>query len=134
MAFKILAVDDDIDVVETLKRRLKAEGYEPFTACDGKEALEIIQNNDPDIILLDLVLPQVNGYEVLRKVKTEFKDKWRPVIVISAKNELDSVTDAYDLDADLYLIKPCTIMEILVAIKKMVDMLVIAREQEKEQE
>ena len=123
MAYKLLVVDDERDVVEILENKLKREGFEVITAYDGKAALLRIENDDPDIILLDLVMPEMNGFEVLKEVRTKYKDKWRPVIIVSSKNEFESVADCYDLEADLYLTKPCSFFDISAGIKKMTDIL-----------
>jgi DNA-binding response OmpR family regulator len=123
MAYKLLVVDDERDIVEILHDKLVREGFEVVTAYDGKAALGRIEFDNPDIILLDLMMPEMNGFEVLREVRTKYKDKWRPVIIISSKNEFESVADCYDLEADLYLTKPCSFYDIIAGIKKMTDIL-----------
>lgn len=123
MAYKLLVVDDSKDVVETLLRRLTREGYEVTVAFDGEEALQKVKEADPDIILLDLMMPKLNGFEVLKEVREKFKDKWRPIIIISAKDELESMQKCYSMEADHYLTKPCSIENILQGIGTMISLL-----------
>ncbi|MDP2941883.1 MAG: response regulator [Candidatus Omnitrophota bacterium] len=133
MAYKILLVDDDKDISETLKHRLIQEGYEVVLACDGEEALVKVKEEDPQIIILDIMLPKKDGYAVLKEIREKFKDKWRPVIMISAKQELESVKACYDLEADHYLTKPCTVEQVLRGVKTMIS-LIPARLQDKKEE
>jgi DNA-binding response OmpR family regulator len=122
MAYKLLIVDDDRDILEIIQKRLVQEGYEVISACDGEEALLKVKEDKPDIILLDLVMPKLDGFEVLKEVKRmreENNDKWRPIIIISAKNEFESVMKCYNLQADFYLKKPCRMEDVLKAVKEM---------------
>ncbi|MFA4888039.1 MAG: response regulator [Candidatus Omnitrophota bacterium] len=130
MAYRLLVVDDEKDVVETLKSRLTKEGFDVVVAFDGEEALQKIEQDNPDIILLDLMMPKLNGFEVLKEVRQRFTEKWRPVIIISAKHELDSVEKCYGMEADHYLTKPCTIENILRAIRIMVTLIPLRKTQE----
>lgn len=127
MAYKLLIVDDDKDVIETIKERLLREGYEVSVAFDGEEALLKVKETNPDVILLDLMLPKLNGFEVLKEIKQNYKDKWIPVIIISAKRELESVKACYDLEADHYLAKPCSMENILRGIRIMISLIPLRR-------
>ena len=127
MAYKILLVDDERDIIESLTPRLKKEGYEVVSALDGYEALEKVKKDDPDILILDLMLPRLNGFEVLERVRKEDTDKWRPVIIMSAKDEMASWEKCHNLEADLYLTKPCTIFDILHGIKTMISLIPVRR-------
>ena len=128
MAYKILVVDDEKDVVEALEKRLIREGYEVTVAFDGEEALRKVREDNPDVILLDLMLPKLNGFEVLKEIREKHKDKWRPVIIISAQTELDTVREGYSLEADHYLTKPCTIDNILRGIRVMISLIPLREE------
>ncbi|MCX5703144.1 MAG: response regulator [Candidatus Omnitrophica bacterium] len=128
MACKILVVDDEKDVVEALKKRLIREGYEVTVAFDGEEALRKVKEDNPDIILLDLTLPKLNGFEVLKEIREKHKDKWRPVIIISGQTELDTIREGYNLEADHYLTKPCTIDNILRGIRVMISLIPLREE------
>ncbi len=123
MAHRLLIVDDDKDVIETLSKKLSGAGYDISTAFDGEEALVKVKEDNPDIILLDLMMPKLNGFEVLKEIRQSFKDKWRPVIIISAKTELDSLKTCYKLEADHYLTKPCSIEKILQGIETMISLI-----------
>lgn len=123
MVYKILIVDDEKDVVETLKSRLLREGYEAVVAFDGEEALVKVKEDNPDVILLDLMLPKLNGFEVLKEIREKYTDKWRPIIIISAETELESVKKSYSLEADHYLTKPCTMDNILRGIRIMISLI-----------
>jgi len=123
MAYKILVVDDEKDIVETFKKRLLQEGYDVVVAFSGEEALTKVKRDNPDIILLDLILPGMNGYDVLKEIRQKYKDKWRPVIIISAKTELESVKKCYDLEADHYLTKPCSMENVLRGIRIMISLI-----------
>ncbi|MBI4972778.1 MAG: response regulator [Candidatus Omnitrophica bacterium] len=123
MAYKLLLVDDDKDVVEALKSRLAREGYIVSIASDGEEALVKVKEADPDVVILDLLMPKMNGFEVLKEIRQRFKDKWRPVIIVSAKTELESVKECYGLEADHYLTKPCSFENLLRGIQTMISLI-----------
>jgi len=123
MAYKLLVVDDDKSNLEMFKEILTQEGYEVVVAYDGEEALAKIKETDPDIILLDLILPKKNGFEVLKEIRQNYKDKWRPVIIISGQSDLESVTKGYKLEADHYLTKPCPLQHLLRGVRIMVSLI-----------
>ena len=128
MAYKLLVVDDDKEIVETLKTRLIKEGYEVTVAYDGEEALLKVQKDNPDVILLDLMMPKLNGFEVLKHIRENFKDKWRPIIIVSASGELDAVKKSYSMEADHYLSKPVTMENILRGIRTMISLIPARKE------
>lgn len=119
MGFKILVVDDEPDVVQVVSGRLAREGYEVATAFDGEEALAKFAQFNPDLVLLDLIMPKLNGFEVLKQIREKYTDRWRPVIIISAQAELDTLRKSYAMEADHYLTKPCAIDVILRGIETM---------------
>lgn len=120
MAYRILLVDDEKDIIETLAPRLQREGYEVSVAFDGQEALDKVKSDNPDVVILDLMLPKLDGFAVLERLRKELNDKWRPVIIMSAKDEMQAWHKCHDLEAELYLTKPCTIHDILRGIKTMI--------------
>ena len=106
-ASRILIVDDIEDNRYTLRRRLKRLGYlHVDEACDGREALDALAANDFDAVLLDIMMPEVNGYEVLEKLREQGRLSDPPIIVISALDEMDSVVQCIELGAEDYLTKP----------------------------
>jgi DNA-binding response OmpR family regulator len=123
MSYKLLIVDDEEDIANALKSRFLREGYKVVLAFDGEEALEKVKSENPDIILLDLILPKLNGFDVLKEIRQNYNDKWRPVIILSVKGDLESLKKGYDLEADLYLTKPCAVEHILHGIKTMISLL-----------
>lgn len=127
MSYKLLVVDDDRDIIETLSSRLRKENYHVVAASDGEEALIRVKRDDPDIVILDLMLPKLNGFDVLKQIRQNYNDKWRPVIIISAKNELESLKTCYALEADHYLTKPCTFEKLLQGIETMISLIPIRR-------
>lgn len=111
---RILVVDDEIEILRALQRSLAAHGYEVFTAGCGEDALESIAYHRPDLILLDLGLPDISGLEVCKQVRTQSN---LPIIVLSVKDtERDKVL-ALDLGADDYVSKPFSINEVLARVR-----------------
>jgi len=103
----ILVVDDNEDNRYTLTRRLRRRGYENVAvATNGREALDLVGRRPFDLILLDIMMPEMNGYEVLERLKSDDKLRHVPVIMISALTELDSVVRCIELGAEDYLPKP----------------------------
>lgn len=123
MVYKILVVDDEKDIVEVISKRLSQEGFEPIPAYDGEEALIKVKETSPDVILLDLTMPKLNGFEVLKRVREEYKDKWIPVIIVSANADLESVKKSYNLEADHYLTKPCSMENVVRGINTMISLI-----------
>lgn len=123
MDYKVLIVDDDKDIVEFLHLGLSRQGYEVVSAFDGEEALVKVREEDPHIILLDLIMPKLNGFDVLKEVRAKYNQKWKPVIIISANTELESLKQCYDLKADHYLTKPVSLEKILQGIETMISLM-----------
>ena len=103
---QILIVDDNEMNRDMLSRRLKRQEYEVLMAEDGERALEMIQENPIDLVLLDIMMPKLSGYEVLEEIKKNPTMKHLPVIMISAVDDLDSVVKCIELGAEDYLFKP----------------------------
>jgi DNA-binding response OmpR family regulator len=128
MVYKLLVVDDDRAIADMLKEKLIREGYEVSVAFDGKEALNKVKTDNPDVILLDLLLPELNGFEVLKEIRQNHQDKWRPVIILSGQADLESVKKSYSMEADHYLTKPCSIDNILRGIRTMISLIPLRKE------
>lgn len=116
---KILVVDDNETNVELICMHLKPFDYDIQKAYDGDEALQMIQNNTPDLILLDLMMPRISGYEVCQKVKNNPETALIPIIIITALRELDDKIKAMELGADDFLIKPFNKIELITRIKSL---------------
>jgi len=102
----VLVVDDNEMNRDMLSRRLERQGYRSIVAEDGVQALEILPQHPFDLILLDIMMPRMNGYEVLEKVKADPTARHIPIIMISAVDDLDSVVKCVEMGADDYLFKP----------------------------
>ena len=101
--YKILAVDDEQRMVRFIQLNLEQDGFEVVTAYNGKEALEQVRTQLPDLILLDIMMPDINGFDVLKKIR-EVNNV--PVIMLTAKGEEDDRIQGLELGADDYITKP----------------------------
>ncbi len=121
---KVLIAEDEPDVLEIMSKNVYRVGYDVITAVDGKEAWEKIQSEVPDVIVLDVNMPKMNGLEVLKNVRTNPASLfWQPVIIVSVKRELDDLKKGFSLEADHYITKPCQVDMILKAIKLFVNLI-----------
>ena len=121
---KVLIADDEKDVLEIMEKKISAAGYIVVTAADGQEAWEKIQSEVPDIILLDLTMPKMDGFTVLKNLREKPPTaKWQPVIIISAHGELENMTKGFSLEADHYITKPCDMEVVLRGIRLMVSLI-----------
>jgi len=123
MSHRLLVVDDEKDIADPLARILSREGYQVSVAYDGEEALSRIKDNDPDVILLDLMLPKLNGFEVLQRIREKHNERWRPVIIISAQQDLETTRKCYHMEADQYLTKPCSTENILRGLRTLISLI-----------
>lgn len=103
---KILIVDDEPDVASLLNLMLKSKGYETITAGDGQEALEKARNEKPDLIVLDIMLPRLDGYKVARMLKFDEKFSHIPIIMVTAKIQEKDKKMGVEMGADAYVTKP----------------------------
>lgn len=117
----ILIVDDNDVNRDVLSRRLVRYGYEAETATDGREALAMIRRKDYDLVLLDIMMPEMNGYQVLERIKEDPITRGLPVIVISALDDIDSVVKCIELGAEDYLPKPFNPMMLKARISASLD-------------
>ncbi|GAB5046762.1 ATP-binding response regulator [Thermodesulfovibrio sp. TK110] len=115
----ILIVDDNIDTVELLRKRLRAEGYNTEEAYDGEEALKKVYESFPDLIVLDVMMPKMDGYEVCQRLKTDEKTMFIPVIMLTAKTDVESKVKGFDIGADDYVPKPFDYRELSARIRSL---------------
>jgi DNA-binding response OmpR family regulator len=126
MAEKILVVDDEISLQETLAYNLKKQGYEVQTTGDGTEALEMAREMEPDLIVLDVMLPGLDGFEVCRILRREMTT---PVLMLTARDdEIDRVV-GLEVGADDYMAKPFSMRELLARVKAMLRRVRLIREE-----
>ncbi|MCQ2610877.1 MAG: response regulator transcription factor [Treponema sp.] len=111
---KVLIVEDDEGILEFEKLELEHEGFNVTTALDGRQALEKFEAENPDLILLDVMLPELNGIEVLRRIR---KSSNVPVIMVTARSETYDKVNGLDSGADDYITKPFEIEELLARIR-----------------
>jgi putative two-component system response regulator len=116
---KILIADDNETNVELLCMHLKPFPYEIIKVYDGEQALAAIEKNPPDLLLLDLMMPKISGYEVCQRIKSNPKTALIPVVIITALRELDDKIKAIEIGADDFLIKPFNKLELLTRIKSL---------------
>lgn len=111
----ILIVDDEVDIASSIQYVLKQEGYSTLLAHDGLEAMQIIENQHPDLIILDVMMPGIDGYEVCRRVRSN--DKRTPIVMLTARtSEVDTVV-GLELGANDYVAKPVRLRELVARVK-----------------
>jgi signal transduction histidine kinase len=116
---KILIVDDSTDTVELLNKRLTFEGYDTVLAYNGKQALEQVSKHHPDLIILDIMMPDIDGYEVCKRLKASRNTKYIPILMLTAKSALDHKIKGLDVGANDYLAKPFNYKEVSARIKSL---------------
>jgi DNA-binding response OmpR family regulator len=114
---KILIVDDEVDLVETLRFPLEMEGFNVIVSYDGEDALNQARKESPDLILLDLMLPKLDGYKVCRLLKFDERYKHIPILMLTAKTQEKDKILGKETGADEYITKPFEISELLEKIK-----------------
>jgi DNA-binding response OmpR family regulator len=110
---KILAVDDDATALGALRQILVQKGYDVSTAPNGHDALTALRNSTFDLVILDVSMPGLSGYEVCRKIRQEDKTRDLPVIFLTAKGLLVDMTEGEEAGSDLYLVKPVLATKLL---------------------
>jgi DNA-binding response OmpR family regulator len=116
---KILVVDDEPDVASLLTLMLKSQGYDVITARDGQEALDKARNQNPDLILLDIMLPKMDGYKVARMLKFDENFSHIPIILLTAKIQEKDRQTGLEMGANDYMTKPFDTAVLLSKIKEM---------------
>jgi DNA-binding response OmpR family regulator len=104
---KVLVVEDDPFFQRVLTKRLAAEGYQVFSAGDGREGMKAIVSFEPDLVISDWMMPEVDGLELCQSVKTGLREAAPYFILLTAKGEISNKLLALDTGADDYLVKPC---------------------------
>jgi DNA-binding response OmpR family regulator len=111
---RILVVDDELAIIKLLRANLQADGYEVLAAIDGAEALQIVERELPNLIILDIMMPKVDGFEVSRRLR-----EWSqiPIIILSARSDETDKVECLNLGADDYLSKPFAAEELLARVR-----------------
>ncbi|HEX9696631.1 MAG TPA: response regulator [Actinomycetota bacterium] len=118
MAKKVLVVDDDRVIQQLLVVNLELEGYDVDTASDGEQALEKIASVDPDIVLLDIMMPKYDGWEVCRRAKADPATAHIPIIFLSARAQDLDVRRGYEIGVAAYMTKPFDPLELMDVVKR----------------
>ncbi len=118
---KILVCDDERHIVRLIQVNLERQGYTVTTAFDGKEGLEKIRTEKPDLVVLDVMMPYMDGFEVLKTIRREPETESLPVIMLTAKAQDKDVFEGYHYGADMYLTKPFNPMELVAFVKRITE-------------
>lgn len=122
MAKKILIVEDDTALKDIYSARFQAEGYETFSAADGEEALSQAIKEKPDLVLLDIMMPKISGFDVLDILRTTPETKGIKIIVMTALSQATDIEKGKSLGADEYLVKSqVTLSDVVARVKKMIE-------------
>ena len=117
---KILIVDDEPNIVMTLEYAFKKNNFKVFIARDGQEALEILKNQFPDVIILDVMMPMVDGYATLEQIKKDERLKHCKVIFLTAKNKEKDIEKGLSLGANLYMLKPFSVKKLVEQVQGLI--------------
>jgi signal transduction histidine kinase len=121
MQEKILIVEDETDVAEMIRYNLERADYQAILACSGQEALEAAEFHAPDLVLLDIMLPDLNGWEVCRILRDSAKSHSIPILMLTALSSEEARVKGLTLGADDFVTKPFSIKELLLRVRKMID-------------
>ena len=117
MTQKILVVDDEESLAEFVCRALRQQGYKTVCAFDGDSAPSLIYEELPDLVILDLMLPLMDGWEICRRVKSDTETKHIPILMLTARSSAEDVVQGLDLGADDYMRKPFPLDELLARVR-----------------
>ncbi len=116
---KILIVDDTVDTVELLKKRFRADGYETAEAYDGEEGLQKVAECHPDLVVLDVMMPKLDGYAVCKRLKSNEATRHLPVLMLTAKSDISDKVKGLDIGADDYIAKPFNYKEVIARVRSL---------------
>ncbi len=114
---RVLVVDDEEPIRKIVSFQLEKAGYEVAACADGEEALRLVAESEPDLILLDVMMPNLDGYEVCKRLKSNYQTSHIPIIMVTAKSELENRLQGFEDGANDYITKPFAITELLVRVK-----------------
>jgi len=124
---RIVVADDDPIVVRFLSAVFRDEGFDVRTADDGEKAIQVIREFQPDVIILDLVMPYRDGFEVCQKVRSVPETRRTPVIILSMKEKEQDALRAFEVGADDYIRKPFNALELVARVRKLIGMASVGR-------
>lgn len=114
---KIVVIEDEVDILEVINYNLSKEGFNVCSALDGEEGLALVKKEVPDLVLLDLMLPGLDGIEICRKLKTDYSTRSIPIIMVTAKGEESDIVLGLGMGADDYMVKPFRPRELMARIR-----------------
>lgn len=103
---RLLLIDDDPNLILLVKDYLEFRGYEVITAENGREALEVLENDVPDMIVCDVMMPEMDGYDFVSNIREDDRTSWIPVLFLSAKGQAQDRVKGLNVGADVYMVKP----------------------------
>jgi DNA-binding response OmpR family regulator len=115
---KILIIDDEVDLVETIRFPLEMEGFHVLVSCNGEEGLNQARKESPDLILLDLMLPKLDGYKICRLLKFDERYKHIPILMLTAKIQEKDKATGMETGANEYITKPFEMDELMKKVKR----------------
>lgn len=121
MAKKILIADDEQNIVISLEFLMKREGFTVCIAADGQEAIDKVRSETPDLILLDIMMPRKNGYEVCQEIRSDPQLQGTRILMLTAKGREMEVTKGLAMGADAYMTKPFSTRELVTKVKSLLD-------------
>jgi DNA-binding response OmpR family regulator len=125
---RVLVVEDDPFFLKVLQRRIASEGYQVITAADGREGMKAIVEHEPDLVISDWMMPEVDGLELCQSVKTGLRDAAPYFILLTAKGEISDKLLALETGADDYLTKPCDQGELMARVRAGVRIVTLTQE------
>ena len=128
---KILVVDDERDIIELVSYNLEKEGFKVISATDGEKALELVSSDKPEVIILDLMLPGIDGLDVCRELKKNDQTSSIPVIMLTAKGEESDIVIGLELGADDYITKPFSPRVLVARVKAVLRRIESKKEEDK---
>ena len=114
---KIAVIEDEADILEVIDYNLSKEGFDVCSALNGEEGLALVKNEGPDLVLLDLMLPGLDGIEICRTLKTDYSTRSIPIIMVTAKGEESDIVLGLGMGADDYVVKPFRPRELMARIR-----------------
>ena len=122
MAKKILIADDEQNIVISLEFLMKREGFTVCIAADGQEAIDKVRSEAPDLVLLDIMMPRKNGYEVCQEIRSDPQLQGTRILMLTAKGRELEVTKGLAMGADAYMTKPFSTRELVTKVKSLLDL------------
>ena len=119
MSKKVLIVDDEPNIVVSVEFLMQREGHEVATAADGQEAMELLAESRPDLLILDVMMPRKNGFEVCTEVRADARLSAMPILMLTAKGREAEMKKGLSLGADAYITKPFSTHELVTKVKEL---------------